>query len=246
MPRFGILGALNMCNAAGSAVPLSSDRCRTLLALLLLRRDEICSTGELTAGIWGEQAPCSARKNLQTYVWRLRRLLGDVGAAQLEHRRTGYILSVTTGEVDLDQFEYRAAVGERLLAAGGAEDASAMLGKALRLWRGQPLSDVLFGERPEGELVRLAERRLTVLENRVEADLACGRGVQVIAELRKLAAENPYRERLHLQLMRALSQCDRQVEALSVFSDIRSLLQREFGLDPGPALQHIRSEILGK
>jgi DNA-binding SARP family transcriptional activator len=246
MARFGILGALKLHNVAGSAVPLSSDRCRTLLALLLLRRDEICSMEELIAGIWGEHAPSSARKNLQTYVWRLRCLLEEVGAAQLEHRRTGYLLSVTGGEVDLDEFEYRAAVGERLLASGAAEGASAMLGQALRLWRGQPLSDVLFGESPQGELVRLAERRMTVLENRVEADLHCGRCAQVVPELRKLAGEYPYRERLHLQLMCALTQCGRQVEALSVFSDIRSLLQREFGLDPGPALQRIRCEILSK
>jgi DNA-binding SARP family transcriptional activator len=45
--------------------------------------------------------------------------------------------------------------------------------------------------------------------------------------------------------MLSLSQSGRQVEALSVFSDIRSVLRREFGLDPGPALQHVQSEILG-
>ena len=44
--------------------------------------------------------------------------------------------------------------------------------------------------------------------------------------------------------MLALSRCGRQVEALSVFSDIRSLLRREYGLDPGPALQQVESEIL--
>ena len=187
----------------------------------------------------------SARKNLQTYVWRLRRLLRKVGAAELEGRRTGYVLSVLSGEVDLDQFEYRAVAGERLLAAGAAEDASVVLADALRLWRGQPLSDVAFGEPPQGELVRLAERRMTVLENRIEADLRCGRCALVVPELRKLVGEHPYRERLHTQLMLGLSQCGRQMEALSVFSDIRSLLQREFGMDPGPALQQVQSEILG-
>jgi DNA-binding SARP family transcriptional activator len=246
MARFRILGALELRNAAGFTVSLSSDRCRTLLALLLLRRDEICPVEELMAGVWGERAPSSARKNLQTYVWRLRCLLEEIGAARLECRRTGYILSVIGGEVDVDQFEYRAAAGEQSLTAGAAEEASVILGQALRLWRGQPFSDVLFGEPPRGELVRLAERRMTVLENRIEADLCCGRYVQVIPELRKLAGEYPYRERLHLQLMLALTQCGRQVEALSVFSDIRSLLQREFGMDPGPALQQVQSEILSR
>jgi DNA-binding SARP family transcriptional activator len=245
MARFGILGPFELRDAAGAIVPFGSDRARTLLALLLLQRDQICSADSLIDGIWGGRPPSSARKNLQTYVWRLRRLLRKVGAAELESRRTGYVLTVIAGEIDLDQFEYRAIAGERLLAAGAAVDASTVLADALRLWRGQPLADVAFGEPPQGELVRLAERRMTVLENRIEADLRCGRCTQVVPELRKLVGEHPYRERLHTQLMLGLSQCGRQVEALSVFSDIRSMLQREFGLDPGPALQQIQSEILG-
>jgi DNA-binding SARP family transcriptional activator len=245
MSRFGILGPFELWDAAGAAVPFGSDRARTLLALLLLERDQICSADSLIDGVWGDRAPCSARKNLQTYVWRLRRLLRRVGAARLEGRTTGYVLSVIGGEVDLDQFEYRAAAGERLLAAGAADDASTVLAEALQLWRGQPFSDVAFGEPPHGELVRLAERRMTVLESRIEADLRCGRSAQVVPELRKLVAEHPYREGLHAQLMLGLSQSGRQVEALSVFSDIRSVLRREFGLDPGPALQHVQSEILG-
>ena len=245
MARFGILGPFELRDGAGAIVPFGSDRARTLFALLLLQRDRICSADSLIDGIWGEHVPRSARKNLQTYVWRLRRMLGKVGAARLERRRTGYVLSVIAGEVDLDQFEDRAVAGERLLAAGAAEEASVVLANALQLWRGQPLSDVAFGEPPQGELVRLAERRMTVLENRIEADLRCGCGAQVVPELRKLVGEHPYRERLHTQLMLGLSQCGRQMEALSVFSDIRSLLHREFGLDPGPALQQVQSEILG-
>jgi DNA-binding SARP family transcriptional activator len=67
----------------------------------------------------------------------------------------------------------------------------------------------------------------------------------VVPELKKLVAEHPYREGLHAQLMLGLSQSGRQVEALSVFSDIRSVLRREFGLDPGPALQQVQADILG-
>lgn len=245
MARFAILGPFELRDAAGTAVAFGSDRARTLLALLLLERDQVCGTESLIGGVWGEHPPRSARKNLQTYVWRLRRLLEQVGAARLEARRNGYILRVDRAEVDVDQFEWLAATGERMLAAGAAADASAQLGQALRLWRGQPLSDVTFGEPPQGELVRLAERRIAVLENKIEAELRCGRSADVIPELRKLAGEHPYRERLHAQLMLALGDCGRQVEALSVFSDIRGVLRREFGMEPGPALQRIQSEILG-
>jgi len=245
MAKFGILGPFELRDAAGVPVAFGSDRARTLLALLLLQRDQVCPVESLISGIWAEHAPCSARKNLQTYVWRLRRLLQETGAGRLEGRRTGYLLRAEPAEVDLDLFEQHAARGERMLAAGAAAEACAELGEALRLWRGKPLSDVVFGEPPHGELVRLAERRMTVIGNRIEADLRCGRYAQVVPELRQLVWEYPYRERLHAQLMLALSKSGRQVEALSVFSDIRGLLKREFGMDPGPALLQVQSEILG-
>ena len=47
---------------------------------------------------------------------------------------------------------------------------------------------------------------LTTTELRVEADLACGRAVQVIPELRGLVMEHPLRERLWASLIRALEE----------------------------------------
>jgi serine/threonine-protein kinase PknK len=55
-----------------------------------------------------------------------------------------------------------------------------------------------------GELDRLAELRLGALEERVDADLALGRHVELIAELESLVVAHPYRERLRGQLMVAL------------------------------------------
>jgi DNA-binding SARP family transcriptional activator len=246
MATFGILGPFEVRDVAGAAVPLGSDCARTLLALLLLQRGQVCPVESLISGIWGESLPPSARKNLQTYIWRLRRILSRVDAARPEGRRGGYILRVGPSDVDADQFERLAADGERTLVMGDAEEASAVLRQALGLWRGRPLSDVEFGEPPQGELIRLAERRMTVLENRIEADLRAGRYAQVIPELRELVGEHPYREQLHVQLMLALSRSGRRMEALSVYSDIRGVLRREFGMDPGPALQQVQSEISGE
>src|ERR1700761_2191012 len=46
--------------------------------------------------------------------------------------------------------------------------------------------------------IRAAELWLTATELRVEADLACGRAAQLVAELHGLVAEHPMRERLWL------------------------------------------------
>ncbi|HET6192151.1 MAG TPA: AfsR/SARP family transcriptional regulator [Trebonia sp.] len=245
MARFCILGPFEIRRDSGTVVTLDGDRPRTLLALMLLHRNGVVSVSQLVDSIWGARAPSSARKNVQTHVWRIRRCLEDIGSGQLERRGATYVLRVPRGELDLDEFNDFTAEGQQLLAAGPADMAAKAFQSALDVWRGQPLSDVAFAEPPQGELVMLAERRMAALEGRIEADMRCKRWSVVIPELRKLTLENPYREELWTRLMIALDHSGRRIEALEVYSKIRGILQREFGMEPGPALQLAYSRLLG-
>ena len=47
----------------------------------------------------------------------------------------------------------------------------------------------------------LEERRLSALEERIDADLAIGRAGELVGELERLVREQPFRERLLGQLM---------------------------------------------
>src|SRR5437762_1012781 len=82
--------------------------------------------------------------------------------------------------------------------------AAATLSEALALWRGPPLADVADELEMPGELARLEEMRLTAIEDRVEAELALGKGAELVAELKTHVSANPLRERLRGQLMLAL------------------------------------------
>jgi DNA-binding SARP family transcriptional activator len=245
MARFCILGPLEVRRDSGTVVTLDGDRLRTILALMLLQRNKVVSVSQLVDSIWGAAAPSSARKNVQTYVWRIRRCLAEIGSGQLERRGATYVLRVSRGELDLDEFDDFAAEGQQLLATGPADMAAKAFQSALDVWRGQPLSDVAFAEPPQGELVMLAELKMAALEGRIEADMRCNRWSAVIPELRKLTLENPYREELWTRLMIALDHNGRRIEALEVYSKIRGILQREFGMEPGPALQLAYSRLLG-
>jgi DNA-binding SARP family transcriptional activator len=94
------------------------------------------------------------------------------------------------------------------------------------------------------EAKRLEELRLTALELRNDAELACGRHDAVVAELETLTAEEPYRERFLQQRMLALYRCGRQADALEVYRDARETLAEDLGLDPSPALQELERTIL--
>ena len=85
---------------------------------------------------------------------------------------------------------------------------------------------------------------MTILEDRIEADLALGEQVQLVSELTGLVTEYPLRERLRGQLMIALYLTGRQADALAVFHAGRRLLAEELGVDPGAALLDIHQAIL--
>jgi predicted ATPase/class 3 adenylate cyclase len=112
------------------------------------------------------------------------------------------------------------------------------------LWRGPPLAEVAFDDFAQAEIRRLEELHLVALETRIEADLQLGRHVDVIGELDGLLAEHPTREHLAGQLMLALYRTGRQADALETYQRTRAHLASELGLEPGPALKSLQTDIL--
>ena len=100
-----------------------------MLAVLLLDHNEVVTRDHLVDALWGERPPPSAAKSLDTYVYRLRKLLGH---DRLEREPGGYLLHVEPGELDADEFErlivsagaaaesldYEAALGELISRSG--------------------------------------------------------------------------------------------------------------------------------
>jgi DNA-binding SARP family transcriptional activator len=218
-------------------VPLGGPKQRALLALLLLRANEVVATDELIDRMWGERPPATAAKVLQVQVWRLRKALGsDV----LVTRSPGYSLRVEAEELDLVRFER--LVGEARYAA--PDIAADRLREALALWRGAPLADLASEDLAGAEVARLEELRLAALEERVDADLALGRHAELVPELEALVATHRYRERVHSQLMLALYRSGRQADALDRFQDLRRVLDDELGLEPGEPAKQLQKAIL--
>src|SRR3954462_704193 len=73
---------------------------RTVLALLAVQGGPV-SQDRLIGELWDDAPPASARKALQTYVWRLRTALPDGALATVTG---GYELQLET-EIDLVRFE---------------------------------------------------------------------------------------------------------------------------------------------
>ncbi len=141
-------------------------------------------------------------------------------------------------------FETLAGQGRQALDEGDASRAVALLAEALGLWRGRALDGVPPSDLVLAEASRLEESRLDVLELRITADLRCGRAGQLVSELRRLISEHPIREGLWVLLLEALDLAGRRAEAIAAFSEARSAISDELGVDPGPELRRIYQRLL--
>jgi DNA-binding SARP family transcriptional activator/tetratricopeptide (TPR) repeat protein len=234
--RYRILGPVSV----RGKLELGAPKQRAVLAALLLNANRMVSEEQLFSLVWGERTPRSVLGRVRVYVHELRSVLGK---NVIDRVRSGYRIQVGPGELDLDMFDDAVAAARVDAREGRPAAAAARLREALSLWTGPALGGA-SASLVEREASALEERRLDALEELFDAELAANRHVQVVGELRKVAAEHPLRERLQGQLMLALSRSERRSEALSVYLDTRHKLVEELGIEPGHALREIHQQIL--
>ncbi|MET7970958.1 BTAD domain-containing putative transcriptional regulator [Micromonospora sp. NPDC005305] len=242
---FGVLGTVELQVAGRPATPLA-PAVRALLARLVLAAGRVVSADALTDALWGEQPPADATNALQLRVSKLRRALMAAGAGGdlLVTRAPGYQLAVAADAVDAYRFERLLETARSATTGDGPAAALARFDEALRLWRGPALADVGDAEWALAEVARLTELRLGAVEDRLELLLEAGRQAEAVADLERLVATHPLRERLHRLLMLALYRGGRQADAITAYHALRHRLADELGIDPAPELQALAEAIL--
>jgi DNA-binding SARP family transcriptional activator len=241
---YRILGPLEAVDGERT-LSLGGSRQRAVLGFLLLHGNQAVTRDVIVDELWGETAPPTAVKVLQNCISALRKELPG-GAERLRTLGGAYELRLEPGELDRDRFERLLAEGRAALAAGDEADAARQLHSALALWRGSPLADFSYERFAEDEIKRLDELHVAAVEDRIEADLALGRHVELVPELEALVSKHPLRERLRGQLMLALYRSGRQAEALDAYRSARRTLLAELGIEPGRALHELERAILAQ
>jgi DNA-binding SARP family transcriptional activator len=238
--EYRVLGPLE-ADVDGFPARLGGPKQRATLALLLCQPNTVVSALRLIDGLWGDTPPGSAANLVQGYVSGLRKALGKDA---IETRGAGYVLRVSSGALDLQQFERLARDGSQALERDDPAAAASELHEALALWRGPALADLSDEPLLEPAIARLEELRLLAVERRIEAELALGRHADVVGELEGLVAEHPLRERTRGLLMKALYGAGRQAEALQAYRNARSILVDELGIEPSAWLVELHGAIL--
>lgn len=253
-------------------VDLGAPKQRALLAALAMHRDRVVPVDLLVDLLWGDRAPASAATTLQSYVAGLRRALEPERAARtapavLVTRSPGYVLHLPADDLDAAVLETAVTEVHRRTApladalaegrapnpTGSADDRvadrvadraadRARLREVLALWHGTPYADL--GDGAAAERARLEELRLIALEDAAALDLLAGDHATAAADLEALTRQHPLRERLWALRAAALARGGRQADALAVLAELRTVLDEELGLEPGPGVRALHTAVL--
>ena len=233
----------------GTDRDLGSPKQRCVFAVLALSAGQVVSVDRLVQEVWGDEAGDSAVSTLQVYISRLRRSFGDPSAngsgPRLLRRPPGYLLDVPSDAVDGHRFA-RLVAAARGRTAEEPIAALRQLDEALELVAGTPLADVAeqLGDASGAEIARIEELVLLAREERLRALLGVGDAPAVVGEARSLIEKHPLREGLHASLILALYRAGRQTESLAAYEQLRRLLADELGIDPGPELRRLHTQLL--
>ncbi|MFG1827216.1 BTAD domain-containing putative transcriptional regulator [Microbispora bryophytorum] len=239
---FGVLGPVTAWDGAGDAIALKGPRHRAVLARLIVARGRVVPVTRLVDDLWDEP-PAGAVGAVRTFVAALRRALEPdrpprTPARLLVTEGPGYALRAGADAVDAWRFEHAVA------ADLPPEDGLGRLEQALGWWRGPAYAEFADQDWARAERSRLAELRLHAVERHARMRLALGRAAEAVPDLDAHAAGHPWREEAWRLLALALYRSGRQGDALAVLRRARALLVDELGVDPGPGLRRLETDIL--
>ncbi|MFE2294935.1 BTAD domain-containing putative transcriptional regulator [Streptomyces sp. NPDC059452] len=234
---------------------LGPVRRQAVLAALILRAPAFVTYGQLLDDVWGSETPGTGHRVLSSYVYALRKALDGAaagaytgtgsGAARSVIRggRGGYRFAPEGARTDLADLAEQAGLAQRAKAAGDLGAALVHGGRALELFRGEPLPG-LPGPLADTERTRLARQRRTLHQDRAECLVLLGRHPEALDALMAAPLAQPLDEPLAGLRMRALYGSGRQAEALDLYQETRRRLLDELGMEPGDELRRVHQAVL--
>ncbi|PSL04622.1 putative ATPase [Haloactinopolyspora alba] len=241
--RFLVLGPVGVF-AGGRRITLARGQQRTILAMLLAGNGEVVTTDRLVDTLWGSAPPHTARKSLQSHVSRLRHLLLSMAPGErdpLESAPDGYRMDLAVHEFDAHLF--RDLVEQAKLCSDPRETLS-LLERAEGCWDGPAFGDLAAHPGLEAPARHLDQQRNAAAAERHETLLTLGRHDDAARALSRVVEAEPFDERAHGQLMRALVATGRRAEALATFRQVQTRLRDELGVDPSSELRGLHEHIL--
>ncbi|WP_439427049.1 AfsR/SARP family transcriptional regulator [Micromonospora sp. LA-10] len=220
---------------------LGTPKQQVVLALLVVRANQLVPMHDLVDELWPDDPPRSAIANVRTYAGNLRRSLDAYGDDRLRIVREpgGYRLFADERLIDLHRLTARWRHARELMRAGEPAQAVPLLkdvGETTApLLAGLTLGPVLTARREA-----TSQERRAALESLAEAHLILGHPESAVSLLREEVSRQPLWERAQCLLMRALIAAGDAGGALAVYRAAREALTDELGVPPSEEMEHLR------
>jgi DNA-binding SARP family transcriptional activator/Flp pilus assembly protein TadD len=225
-----LLGGLAL-TAGDPLPPVHSRTAHSLLAYLLTHRDRPHTRDLLAGTFWPDLPDATARRRLTQALWQIRTalfphpvLLTEGDTVQLNPEMPLWI--------DVAEFEQQAG-------------STASLQAAVDLYRGEFLAGY-YDDWTIAERERLHDIFLDTLGRLTEVYKAHGDHERALGCARRLAAEDPWREEAHCEVMRLCHLLGRDAEALKQYEMCCQVLADDLGAEPSAETAALAAEIAAR
>lgn len=238
--RIDILGPCVVTTRA-DARPLTGKPLH-VLSILIAASPSWVSHESLIEEVWSDRSDSVTRGALHQAITRLRKRLGALEAAVLSSD-AGYRFETSRIRIDVTEFSDH----ETHIYADLAEQRQPDLDRLLlaeELWTGRPFEGVDDLPRVNLYVRQLNDRRLSLLERTLSADVEWSSAPDLSHLLSARCEDEPYRESLWLLLARMHGRHGRIVEAIRTLDAFRTNLA-ELGMAPTRHVSKYEAELFG-
>jgi DNA-binding SARP family transcriptional activator len=246
--QFSLLGPVRAWRGPAE-LDLGPNQQRAVLALLLVRANQLVTIDDLIDLLWEQNPPSSAINVIYKYIGAIRRLL-EPG---LEARRSGrwltrhgaaYRLAADESVSDLIAFRRIVKDARAACADNRPEDALDLLIEALGLRRGA-CGDGLGLAGPRRDYFTTVDQEYdAVVAEAADAALASVQAPRILPMLRQVAFSEPLNESLQARFILVLAATGQRAQALARYQAVRERLSDELGVDPGAEMRTAHSKVL--
>ena len=220
----------------------------TLLKFLATHLDRPVHRERILDHLWPDVDEERGWGRLKVTMYYLRTQLRAAGAEQDTIRTLGsaYQLRRDAVWVDAEHFEKLTTEGRLLQDKGRCDEALRCFDEALYLYRGEYLEQDVYADWCAEERERLGEIYLDMLTRKAECHAQRYEFLEAVQICRKGLVQDPCRENLHCSLMRYQVHLGRIDSAIAQYRQCRSILGREFGVEPMPETQQLYRQVLAR
>lgn len=238
-----LFGSFRLLKERRPVAMRSGGKAEALLASLAFRHEAGMPREALLDALWPDSDADLAGQSLNSLVYGLHRLLGDVidDAPPVLHEHGSYRLNTPAGlAVDLACFERLAQDGEQQARAGDRAGAAALNRRAVDLYCGDLVGTDL---QALVERERLRASYLNLLAQLADHHFGAADYAGCLEYAARILLYDPCREDAHRLLMRCHVRRGERAQAFRQFRLCREILRAEFEAEPEPATLRLFEQV---